>query len=251
MSTTVQWDIEEVQKAQAEINKWIEAHPDQKFTPEDVTDVFPHKIWAETWASQYTGSFEFMTQMVETLAEQGGLTWGQAKGVLNCYRADYLRAKSNDLTTRQIVVKFTEQEPIVDRPLLDGRYTVLFNGNESDYLTIRIQTVKAGGAMKVPEGTQIASYLVGPANDTDYQSFAFVMGSQISVWRRFRDESRPRRALEVLLAAGDEERDELGKSFAMKSGSCWRCGRTLTTPRSIELGIGPVCRGYLVAGEKL
>lgn len=30
-------------------------------------------------------------------------------------------------------------------------------------------------------------------------------------------------------------------AFGMKTGSCCRCGRTLTDPRSIELGIGPVC----------
>lgn len=34
------------------------------------------------------------------------------------------------------------------------------------------------------------------------------------------------------------------RAFGLRTGICSCCGRTLTNPLSVSLGIGPVCRGY-------
>lgn len=50
-------------------------------------------------------------------------------------------------------------------------------------------------------------------------------------------------ALSVLLASSEERQEAFGTSFARRTGKCWRCGRELTDPVSVEMGVGPVCVG--------
>jgi hypothetical protein len=40
-----------------------------------------------------------------------------------------------------------------------------------------------------------------------------------------------------------------GQAYARQAGRCFRCGETLTTPESIERGLGPKCFKKFVAGE--
>lgn len=58
----------------------------------EVTDVTPNlHEFAERWLRSYTGTFEFLLDVAQDLATKGKLSLGQAKGVLNCIRADVLR----------------------------------------------------------------------------------------------------------------------------------------------------------------
>lgn len=115
----------------------------------------------------------------------------------------------------------------------DGFYTVVFG--DDDYVTIRLRTQDQNASFA--PGTQIASYLSGPDNESDYRGFAFVKPDRFHVWKRFKGNSRLHRALEILLS----DSEVAGQEYAMRSSRCRRCNRTLTVPASLHRGFGPVC----------
>jgi hypothetical protein len=102
-----------------------------------------------------------------------------------------------------------------------------------------IKTVQNGNL----KGKRIVSRLVGPDNTCSYKGIGFVVGDNIMVWNK---QNTPKNAqiasiLQSLCVEGTNSR------FAEKveiqpSTFCMRCNRKLTTPESIEMGIGPECR---------
>lgn len=122
--------------------------------------------------------------------------------------------------------------------LKDGYYTVqLADG----HVTLRVE--RRGETAKFAPGEQIVARLTGPQNTSDYQGVAFAKpGPRFMTWKRFRGDARLADALAVL--AGDPKAAALG--YARESGRCYLCGRLLTTPESLDSGIGPVCasKGY-------
>jgi len=66
-------------------------NPDAKFVDEDVT---PELLAAaEAYAADYNGSFAFMRDMRASLENWSSLSTPKARGVLNCMRAEILRAE--------------------------------------------------------------------------------------------------------------------------------------------------------------
>ena len=124
----------------------------------------------------------------------------------------------------------------------DGTYTVVFNGDENDRITIRCSTVVEPGAEI--HGWRKVGFLSGPDNERNFTGFAWIKGDQLQVWKRFRDDpnaSRPVAAYLFLARAGDTEKAQAGLTYALQSGNCYRCGRKLTVPASISRGLGPDC----------
>jgi len=133
----------------------------------------------------------------------------------------------------------TEKEEImgISLSIPDGIYTVVYlNG---DHRTLRVQTKKQGAFA----GRTIASFLSGRNNETDYTGFGFLIDGDLRFWRRFAEAQSPerlrriRRALEIIAA----DPQQAGLAYALQSGNCCRCGRTLTVPASIHQGMGPEC----------
>lgn len=116
----------------------------------------------------------------------------------------------------------------------DGFYTAVLGGD--DYVTVRVRTQPSGASFA--PGEQVASFLVGPDNESDYLGFAFVKpDGRFFVWKRFKQDSRLGRALDIIT----RDPDESGEEFALQSGRCRRCNRKLTVPASINRGFGPHC----------
>jgi hypothetical protein len=115
----------------------------------------------------------------------------------------------------------------------DGRYTVEW---ENEYKTVRV-THQSKEADFMP-GRALLSFLSGPNNDRDYTRFAHVdeTGS-VHIWKKHQANETLREVVKVLL--GDPK--AASQAYARESGCCGICGRTLTTPESLEAGIGPVC----------
>lgn len=91
------------------------------------------------------------------------------------------------------------------------------------------------------DGKLVVGLLAGPDNEYSYINFAFLNPETglISVWKKCRDDSNYLKygdlMTELFLGVLPE------KLVINHSGKCFKCGRTLTTPESIESGIGPVC----------
>lgn len=135
-------------------------------------------------------------------------------------------------------------EPTVEAPfqLAEGIYTVTFG--DGQYRTLKIKTQDADASFAA--GKTVAYYLNGPDNWRNYKGFAFVNleTSGYSVWQSYRGEGMIVDALRVLLSGKEAMVNGL-KAYGQRSGSCGLCGRQLTTPESLALGIGPICAAKL------
>jgi hypothetical protein len=90
--------------------------------------------------------------------------------------------------------------------------------------------------------------LSGPDNLSDYTPLGMLNPETGAVRltrnSRLTDESWPVRLVRRVFAAlwaGEDDKIEAAGFELMHSGRCGRCGRLLTTPESIEAGLGPVC----------
>lgn len=116
-----------------------------------------------------------------------------------------------------------------------GYYTV---EDDKGHVTFRVEAPRR---MKdLEEGTLIISRLTGPDNTKDYTGVAFLTPKgRVNVWQKSRNDARLIAALEVLV----RDPKAAGKAYALESKNCYRCNRPLTTPESIESGLGPICAG--------
>ena len=109
-----------------------------------------------------------------------------------------------------------------------GTYTVETDDGHRTF-KVRVQPSDAEYAA----GKTVISLLTGPDNEGDYTDFGFLRDGRLTPFRSFR--------------VGHEQLLEAATAFlrnpddALVSKSCGRCGRTLTTPESIERGFGPEC----------
>jgi hypothetical protein len=128
----------------------------------------------------------------------------------------------------------------------EGTYTVLLDAD--DYVTLRVEKASF---IKDADKTMV-SYLYGPDNDLSYKGFAFVNTTGIAVWSKFKNESRIVKAANILWNIAQAEAGlidahelflQVAEAYALRSGNCIRCGKTLTVPASLTRGLGPVCAG--------
>jgi hypothetical protein len=91
--------------------------------------------------------------------------------------------------------------------------------------------------------------LAGPDNTSDYQYLGMLnpQTGQVKLTRasRMTDDSWPVRLVRRIFArlwANEGAKIAQAGFRLMHSGRCGRCGRKLTTPESLDSGLGPVCR---------
>ena len=138
--------------------------------------------------------------------------------------------------------------------IFNGTYT-LTNVATGDYKTLRVRTQKADA--RFAAGKRIAALLSGPDNNTSYTGFAFVDDASIRVWGKKRAADGKGafeyyanllpKASEALIGAEGLEVDgtftAAGREYRVQlSKKCLVCNRKLTTPESINRGMGPRCR---------
>lgn len=115
----------------------------------------------------------------------------------------------------------------------DGYYTII--RPDGSYRTLRLRTQDEDEQFM--PGKQIIGYLSGSNNDRDYTNFGHIDGDFVRVWKRFQYDSSLMSDSQILLGDSDKARE----AYALESGRCSRCNRTLTRPESITGGLGPEC----------
>jgi len=130
-------------------------------------------------------------------------------------------------------------EPIFRKPyILGGNATITVVSKESGTrFTYRIRAKEVDNDRTL----HFVSVLRGPENTSDYTFLGTVFPDG-----NYRHGSRSKVAADAPSAKAfawlwthlDSDKIEI-----WHSGACSRCGRKLTTPESIERGLGPVCAG--------
>lgn len=99
------------------------------------------------------------------------------------------------------------------------------------------------------KGQTIIGLLTGASNTTDYTWFAFVDGTILRYWKQPRFGGLPttlpisREVANECLAAILGNVELAGLRYATVYSNCSRCGKVLTTPESLAIGLGPICDG--------
>lgn len=178
-------------------------------------------------------TFEYMTKMFETVRRFGTLSIPQLRGVLNCMRAATLRKAQ---PAADAVIDTIDPPVALPR----GIFTVVRDGGE--HRTYKITLPTWGN---FTDGRVAISLLTGQNNESDYQGVAFLLSNgTVAPWKRFSGNADALKAdIRVLLDPASAH--EAGRQYAVESGNCYKCGRTLSTPESIAAGIGPICESRL------
>lgn len=123
----------------------------------------------------------------------------------------------------------------------NGYFTVRSTAT-GDHRTFRVWTQDADA--KFAPGERIVALLTGPDNEADYTGFGFLKAdgtrARINVWHKRRDGQYDRLAAMLEKLA---ELEAAGKVEINADTRCRVCNRRLTTPESVESGIGPICAG--------
>lgn len=179
----------------------------RKVEPEEVTGA--HVLAAERWLAAYTGDFAFLLD-VRAKARRG-LSNGQAKGVLNCWRAELNR---NAAKAAPVAAPAPPTGPAEVVPA--GHYAVQSRTGNNDLDFYRVDHGKGQWAGRV-----FVKRIIGGTPDQN------VRGAETKL------------ALEAIAKAGPEAAATL---YGQELGQCSRCNRHLTDETSRALGIGPECR---------
>lgn len=125
-----------------------------------------------------------------------------------------------------------------------GRAILTVSNNNGQYYTYRIKMKDADAAYLTP--CYFVSLLTGPNNMADY-TYLGILDPATGVVRltrasHYNNDSLPVKVINWAMAMvyGDHT---LPPGYAIQHANrCGCCARRLTTPESIEIGIGPECR---------
>jgi hypothetical protein len=93
------------------------------------------------------------------------------------------------------------------------------------------------------------SLLSGPDNENNFNYLGIYDPNKgtirLTKKSRYKEDSLPVKVIRWAIAIINKNLP-IPEGYAIQhEGRCCKCGRTLTTPESIELGIGPICMGII------
>jgi uncharacterized protein DUF6011 len=229
-----------------------------------VTNSHTLRAVAIDFVQTYTGVNSFVQNIAIHLADRGFLSIPQMRGALNVMLAEAkieraqaidqpvyidLRSTAERTVDEAGTPPAADDQPADTRRIPNGTYTVILDADTDGYRTIRLADAPAH--FNAAQGTQIASYLAGADNEAAYVGFAFVLGKSITIWKKYRvNGTNPAdRKIKIALTDLIDSADPMAhmREYVLRSARCGVCGRKLTTPDSIRMGIGPICAGKLEA----
>lgn len=206
-----------------------------KFVEADIERSAPLRDATISFLENYGGNFGFLLDLKDKHIKYNSLSGRQLAAAANCLWNDIERQEKKKAQDASAPVGLSSSTPKIP----NGTFTVVREDGVRNTLKLE-DTFRENNL-----GEQVISYLGGPDNEHDYVSFAFVRGDQVSMFRKFGDNENLKNFAKMLLADKEEAR-KMGLAYARESSNCFVCGRKLTTPESIEAGIGPVCEGRWV-----
>lgn len=125
--------------------------------------------------------------------------------------------------------------------LLAGKATFTVSNDSGTHYTFRIN--KVNGKFKV---VYFVSLLTGSDNNFNYTYMGMVNAIQHRAYptkaSKYNKDSLAFKVLNWALNIIEFQKDIPEGYEILPSGTCFKCGRKLTTPESIKSGLGPHCR---------
>jgi len=153
------------------------------------------------------------------------------------YNAEYRADQKKERDVKATI------ELTVDAMPRGGFYTVQMD--DDTHRTFRVQAPIEKARNPDFDGWQFIGLLTGPyhTDARSYRTVAYRKANEevVRIKNGYADDTPLANSLRALLTSDADARHAMGVKWASASGACYVCGRMLTTPESIEAGIGPVC----------
>jgi hypothetical protein len=215
----------------------------------------PTAEWTETYLCQCCGRAQYTNVASPTWVDGIGNVCGycmdrpdampdRIKLRIEAMADDEIKTPANEaMVNGKIKSSVKDESPSFKTMTHNGKITIK-NPKTGNHRTFKIKTQPKDSSFA--PGSRIVSMLIGPDNQGDYHQFGFVNDDgSVVVWRSKRGSY-----------GRQSEWDKLGRMLSdldrysakhglqvMWSATCRKCNRELTTPESIQSGIGPVCAG--------
>lgn len=200
---------ERAQQVSTDAAQWINDHP-------------AAHGWLVKAASR---DFEFAASMLDTLSRYGRFTEGQQAAIDRCVEKSILQQRVWDAERAARV----EQAPAVSIAAIETSLaTAKGNGLKAPKLRLADFVFSLAGSNSVNAGSIYVK-------DNRGEYLGKITGGKLLAVRTC-DEETKRSILEV---AADPKQAAI--AYGKQYGTCACCGRDLTDPASVALGIGPVC----------
>lgn len=246
-------DAETIATQQAAVEGWL-ASLSEKVTDEVVfedalnNDAVNCSL-AILWAVRVRGEqgprcFDYVREMTDRLTARRGLSAGQIRGLLNCWRAEVQR------NARAIIAEVGDAKPFTDddlditpvAPRFANVAAFLTRLSESGLKRPKVRIVTEAGAPVVISVAGSGSRTPGHLNVTDGRPFGSnVYYGRIDLAGNANPPLSQRAAVVAALDVLNADPEGALVQFGRVTGSCGICGRTLVDPVSIARGIGPIC----------
>lgn len=139
----------------------------------------------------------------------------------------------------------THPSDVIDTQFFLGGHAVFTVGNDKgEHYTYQVTKSKPS---KDRMPVHFVALLTGPDNENDYNYLGLYDSTKLlrmTKASRLAEDSKPCKVFRWALrkVRDNQSGDRLPQGYTIRhAGKCCRCGRTLTTPESIERGIGPEC----------
>jgi len=123
-----------------------------------------------------------------------------------------------------------------------GNALFTVGNNKGEHYTFKIRQPKGDNK------PFFVSILTGPQNESDYTYLGLYNPKTkyvaLTTKSKYNQESTPVRVIRWAIKMVDSNKDIPEGYTIQHEGRCCRCGRTLTTPESIQKGIGPGCQKH-------
>lgn len=123
-----------------------------------------------------------------------------------------------------------------------GNALFTVGNNKGEHYTFKIRQPKGDNK------PFFVSILTGPQNESDYTYLGLYNPKTkyvaLTTKSKYNQESTPVRVIRWAIKIVDSNKDIPEGYTIQHEGRCCRCGRTLTTPESIQKGIGPECQKH-------
>lgn len=137
---------------------------------------------------------------------------------------------------------------ISEKFLFAGNSTFTVSNNKGEHYTFKVESAKNGLTNLNPK-TYFVKLLTGPDNSNSYTYLGMIKNGRTVLTNKskYKKESTPLKVINwALNKILNINASKIPKGYSIDhAGSCGKCGRKLTTPESIKLGLGPVCAGRL------
>lgn len=198
------------------------------FMTEGRTKLFRDMLFERFEAEEAQRRFEFAMDGITKADEQG-----KARAEFDKFFT-WLKAQPK-LTAQAAKPAAPVQQAIEGTtPLIEGKFTVVFD--DESYKTLRVRRQREDA--KFMPGRMLVGHLTGSDNEADYTNVGHVAeDGRVVIWKKHQGNAKLAEAVRVLV--GDPR--AAAQAYAEHSGSCSKCGRTLTVPASLNAGLGPEC----------